>query len=165
MRRGYILVEASTATLVLALALVALIPVFILAIRSAKNMEQITSATQLSAQLMEEICLRKWDSLTPRPPVYIAGKSTLGPDPGETASDKRTFDDIDDFTGWTESPPRDPMMNPLPLFAAYTRTVTVSYVDSGLAPSAVPTDYKQVTVCTRTKKLKPLCMDTILTNR
>lgn len=165
MRRGFLLMEAATATLVLSLALVTLIPVFILALRSARQMEQITAGTQLSAGLMEEIALRKWDTATPRPPVYIAGKTTLGTDQGETASDKRTFDDIDDFNGWTESPPKDPVMNPLTAFAAYTRTVTVGYVNPDLTPAGSPTDYKYVSVCTSSRKLKPVCMETVFTNR
>jgi Tfp pilus assembly protein PilV len=165
MRRGFLLIEASTATLVLSLALVTLIPVFILALRSARQMEQITAGTQLSSQLMEEVCLRKWDTATPRPPIYIAGKTALGTDQGETASDKRTFDDVDDFNGWTESPPRDPMMNPMPDFAAYTRSVTVKYVNADLSAASGLTDYKYVSVCTSSRKLKPICMEIILTNR
>lgn len=165
MRRGFLLMEASTATLVLSLALVTLIPVFILALRSARQMEQITAATQLSAALMEEIAMRRWDTATPRPPVYIAGKSSLGPDQGETASDKRTFDDIDDFNGWKESPPRDPAMNPLAAFAAYSSSVTVRYVNPDLTAAGGATDYKYVSVCTSSRKLKPVCMETIFTNR
>jgi Tfp pilus assembly protein PilV len=165
MRRGFILVEVSTAYLVLSLALVTLMPVFILALRVGKNMEQIASASQLSAELLEEIGLRKWDTDTPKPPVYISASKAIGTEPGESPSDKRTFDDIDDFNGWTEPQPLDPVMNPMTDFAAYSRTVTVKFVDSNLNPSAAVTDYKQVTVCTSTKKLKPLCMDTLFTNR
>lgn len=165
MRRGFILVEVSVAYIILSLALVTLIPVFILALRAAKNMEQITAATQLSSQLLEEISLRKWDRGTPNPPVYVQAPAPLGPDAGESASDKRTFDDIDDFNGWTEPAPLDPVMRPLPAFAAYRRSVTVRYVDSSLAPVTGPTDYKQLTVCTSTIKLKPSCVDTLFTNR
>jgi type II secretory pathway pseudopilin PulG len=165
MRRGFILVEVSVAYLVLSLALVTLIPVFILALRSAKNMEQITAATQLSSQLLEEISLGRWDRGTPNPPVYVQTPAPLGVDAGESAADKRTFDDIDDFDGWTEPAPLDPVMRPLEGFSAYKRSVTVAYVDSSLAPVTGPTDYKHISVCTSTIKLKPSCVDTIFTNR
>lgn len=165
MRRGFILVEVSITYLILSLALVALIPVFILAIRAAKNTEQIEAATQLSVELIEEIRLRKWDEATPIPQAYITGPGPIGVNTGEVASDKRTFDDIDDFNGWSENPPMDPMMNPLSAFSAYSRTVTVQYVDPSLNPAASATDYKKVTACTSSANLKPLCMDTVFTNR
>ena len=165
MRRGFVLVEVSVTYIILSLALVALVPSFIMAIRAAKNNEQIAAATQLSAELMEEVRMRKWDQATPLPAAHIAAGSALGIDTGETASDKRTFNDIDDFNGWTESTPRDPVMNALTDFPGYSRSVTVKYVDASLAASAAVTDYKQVTVCTSTKKLKPLCLNAISTNR
>jgi len=164
-KRGFILVEIAVTYVILSLALVALIPVFLLTIRASKNTEQITVATYLSSELMEEILLRKWGQATPSPIVHIPAPSAIGIDTGETASDKRTFNDIDDFNNWTESPPMDPVMNPLTQFPNYSRSVTVKYVDSSLTPSAAFTDYKQVTVCTATNKLKPLCVSTICTNR
>jgi len=164
-KRGFILVEVSVTYVILSLALVTLLPVFLLAIRASKNTEQIVSATNLSSELMEEVLMRKWDQSTPSPALHIPSPGAIGVDAGETASDKRTFNDIDDFNNWTESPPKDPVMNNMTDFSPYTRTVTVSYVDANLATSATATDYKKVTVCTSTKKLKPLCLNTICTNR
>jgi len=165
MKRGFILVEATITYVVLTLALVALLPVFIMSMRSAKGAEQIVAGTQLSTELMEEVCLRKWDQSTPVPAVHIPVPSALGVDTGETVSDKRTFNDIDDFDGWSENPPKDPVMNDMTDFKIYTRTVSVKYVDSSLAVSVSTTDYKQVTVCTKTQKMKPICLNTLLTNR
>jgi MSHA pilin protein MshD len=166
MKGGFLLVEASLAGMMIALALVTLVPAFVLSVKANKAAEQIKVATQLSTELLEEIRLRRWDELTPLSPKSIpVGSSTLGIDSGETASDKRTFDDIDDFNGWTESPPQDPMMQPLAGFTGYSRSVTVRYVDAALALSATPTSYKQLTVCTQGPKGVPLCLDTVLTNR
>jgi type II secretory pathway pseudopilin PulG len=164
--RGFILVEVTIAYLVLSLALVALLPVFILAIRAGKNTEQLQVATYLSQELLEEVRMRRWDARAAASPRHIDSPSAvLGPDPGETATNKTTFDDVDDFNGWTEAAARDSLNVLLPAFSVYSRTVAVSYVDSNLAASATPTDYKKVTVCTRTKHINPLCLQTVVTNR
>ena len=166
MSRGFLLVEVSITYVVLSLALVALVPLFILSIRANKKTEQLAVAGFLSQELLEEIRLRKWDQLTPSPSSRIAsGSAVLGIDAGEIASDKTTFNDVDDFNGWSESPPTDPLMRPIPGFNAYTRTVTVAYVDSTLAASAAPTDYKQVTACAAAPAMVPACVSTVLVNR
>lgn len=165
MSRGFILIEASITYIVLSLALVALVPMFILSLRANKASEKVAAATYLSQELLEEVRLHRWDEATPRPAVHIAAGSAIGLDAGESAVDKRTFDDIDDFNGWTESPPQDPVMRALPAFQAYSRSVTARYLDSSFNPSGAPTELKQVTVCTSAPKMNPVCLDTILANR
>jgi type II secretory pathway pseudopilin PulG len=166
MSRGYILVEVSIAYLLLTLALVALLPVFIMAIRAGKNTEQLQVATYLTGELLEEVRMRKWDENTTATLGHIDDPSPIGPDAGETASNKTTFDDIDDFNGWSETPARDPLNALMPGLSAYSRTVTVSYVDSSLASTGgAASDYKMVKVCTRTAKTEPLCLQTLFTNR
>lgn len=165
MSRGFILIEASVAYVVLALALAALVPVYLLCVAANKRTEFIAVSTQLSSELLEEVRLRKWDKNTPNPPAAIPGPGALGLDAGENAADKRSFDDVDDFNGWSEAPPRDPLNAVLPRFAGYSRAVAVSYVDAALNPVAGPTDFKQVRVCTTAPGMKPLCLDTMLANR
>ena len=157
--------EASLTTLVLSLALVALVPLFILSIRANKNMERIKVASQLSVELLEEIRLHRWDEQTPlaRKALFVGSEVHL--DKGESGSDKRTFDDIDDFNGWTESAPFDPVMRPLAEFAAYSRSVTVMYVNDDMTPASAPTAYKQVTVCTQAPKMIPVCLNSLFTDR
>lgn len=163
---GFILVEATLASAIIGFALVALVPTFVLSIKAGKIAEQTKAAAQLSTALLEEIRLRRWDELTPLTPRAIsAGSAALGADSGESATDKRTFDDADDFNGWSESLPQDPMAQPLDGFSGYSRSVTVNYVDSAMASSSSPTDYKQVHVCTRAPKGTSQCLDTLLTNR
>lgn len=168
MSRGFILVEVTVAYLVLTLALLALLPVFIMAIRAGKSTEHVQVATYLSQELLEEVRLRKWDQNKPASGDYITNPSTsLGLDGLESAADKKTFNDIDDFSGWSEAAVTDPLNNPLPAFSAYSRTVAVSYVNSSLVVLSTPTtsDYKQVTVCTSAAKLSPLCLMSVFTNR
>lgn len=166
MNRGYLIIEASVSTLILSVALIALLPLFAVCLRASQKIQHAKVATQLSTELLEEIRLHKWDQLTPTPSKVISqGSATLGPDNGETASDKTTFNDIDDFNGWTENTPLDPMMQTLTAFTGYTRTVSVSYVTSSLAASATPTDYKQVHVCTQWPAMPSVCLDSVFTNR
>ena len=167
MSRGSVLVEVTVSYVILAFAIVAIIPAFVLALKANKNTEQIQTATDLSQELMEEIRMRRWDENTPFPrSTYItASSTTLGPEAGET--DKTLFDDIDDFNGWTESAVKDPMNNAVAAFAGFSRSVTVGYVDSSLVAVASPgtSDYKQVTVCAQNSKIRPVCLSTIFTNR
>ena len=164
-RGGFVLVEVTIAYVLLIFALVSLVPVFIVAIRAGTNTEQLQAATYLSTELLEEIRMRKWDERTAASGAHIAAPSTLGVDGAENAADKRTFDDIDDFNGWTEAAAVDPIMRALPDFKSYRRTVAVAYVNANLAISAPVTDYKMITVCTRTAKISPACLSTMVTNR
>jgi len=84
---------------------------------------------------------------------------------GENATDKTTFDDIDDFNGWTENPPLDPLLQPLSGFSAIRARLTVSYLNAAMAASATPTAYKLVHICTRASHGASLCLDTLFTNR
>ncbi len=166
-RKGFLLVEVSVAYLLLTVGLVALLPVFIMAIKASKNTEQLQVSTYLSQELLEEIRLRKWDQAVPSTPAYIVTPTALGIDAGETATNKQTFNDIDDFNGWSESPPRNPLNISLPAFSAYTRTVSVSYANSSLVALSTPTtsDYKLVTVCTKGTKTNSICLTSLFTNR
>lgn len=168
MSRGFILIEVTIAYVLLAVALVALLPVFIMAIRAGKSTEQVQTATGLSQELLEEIRLRKWDQNVGSTPGWIANPSTApGVDAGESAANKTTFNDIDDFNGWTETGAKDPLNNALSAFTGYTRTVSVSYVDDGMVVQSTPTvtAYKLVTVCTQTAKLHGICLKSLFTNR
>lgn len=165
MSRGFVLVEVTIAYVLLIFALVSLVPVFIVAIRAGASTEQLQAATYLSTELLEEVRMRKWDERTGSTFAHIPAPSALGLDTGETATDKTTFDDVDDFNGWTESGARDPIMRVLTDFKAYTRTVTVAYVDGDLNASAAATDYKTITVCTRTAQMSPSCLTSMVTNR
>lgn len=165
MSRGFILVEASIAYIVLSLALVSLMPLFVLSVRANKNAERVAVATHLATELLEEIRMRRFDEASPVPAKPVLNLSPLGVDAGESASDKATFDDVDDFSGWTEAPPSDPLGRPLAAFKDYSRTVLVGYVNSALGAAGGTTHRKRVSVCTASPKVKPVCLDTVFANR
>lgn len=166
MSRGFILAEVSIAYLIMALTVAALVPAFLLAIKAAKNTEKLQVAMDLSTELLEEVRMRKWDENATIPSAYTDPISaTLGVDGAESASDKTTFNDIDDFNGWTENGARDPVMRVLAPFSGYIRTVAVSFVDANLAVSASATDFKRLSICTQPPGLNPVCLYTVVTNR
>ena len=162
---GFLLVEAAVTSVVLGVAMVSLMTLFFISAKSNKIGEQTAVASQLAGELLEEVKARKWDQtqLAGRPGIPAFGRSALGPDPGENAADKRTFNDVDDFNGWTEQPALDPVMRPLSGMQAYQRSVMVEYVTSDLQTSAAPTDYKHVQVCARKQGVVRTCLDWIAT--
>lgn len=147
--------------LIVSLAVVSLMTVLILAIKANYTSEATLVASGLAGELLEEVRLRKWDQSQPdsRPGYPAYSQSAIGTDAGENTADKTTFNDIDDFNGWAEQPPQDPIGRPLSGFAGYKRTVTVAYVSSALDPSGTPTDYKLVTVCVTRATLAKACLD------
>lgn len=164
-RSGFIVIEASLTTFLIATAGVALVTVYFVTLRASTNSEYTTLASNLSLRLMEEVRMRKWDERSPVPSNYTRRRSSIGVDGGETSADKTTFDDIDDFNGWKESPPLDPMMRVIPGFSVFSTSVAVRYVSpTTLAPSGGTTDFKQISVCTWTAKRKSVCLDTLITN-
>jgi hypothetical protein len=52
----------------------------------------------------------------------------FGTDLGENAGDRTTFDDVDDYDGWTETPPTEMNGTVIPGYAGWTRAVQVQPV-------------------------------------
>jgi MSHA pilin protein MshD len=95
---------------------------------------QMEKAVQLGSDLMDE----------------ILSKSFADPD-GTEESARQSFDDVDDYDGWTSSPPRDCTGSTLTVYGPFTRSATVVNVQgtalgAELASQAGSTDYKRITV-------------------
>lgn len=164
-RSGYLLMEAVVVCLILSLSIVALIPIFAMSAKGNRRSERILVSSHLAQELMEEIKLRKWDEAASLRPGPVASPSALGPEPGEDSLDKRTFNDIDDFQGWEEDPPQDPVMRPVADFKGYQRSVSVKYVGGNLSPSSFPTNYKQATICVKYENVIQTCVGRLFANR
>lgn len=166
--RGYMMVEALLTAAVIGIALTALVSVTAMTVKANLNSEAANVSAYLSQKLLEEIRLRKWDERTPTPPRLTRNRSAIGTDGGvESATDKTTYNDIDDFHGWTEAPPRDPMMRATTGFSLYSSSVSVSYVNTATLATETNsrTDYKRVSVCSWLKNRKSICLITLITNR
>ena len=94
-------------------------------------------AVSLASELMEEIKSRKFDELSAKGGTGNWSLA-LGSDVGETAVNKTTFDDADDFNGWTQN---------FAGFPGYSASVTVSYVSASnlntplTVPSPAPNNW------------------------
>ncbi|MBI5623591.1 MAG: type II secretion system protein [Elusimicrobia bacterium] len=165
MRPGFILLEAAVTILILCVAIVALLPVFAMSLKAGVKSEKALAAAHLALELMEEVKLRKWDEASYSGRLPVSDPGPLGVDAGEDRADKRSFDDIDDFDGWTEETPMDPVMRRIEGFPDMSRSVSVRFVADELEPSAVPSDLKAVSVCVRSKNVTWTCLDRVFANR
>src|SRR4051812_32763575 len=98
-RTGLTLVEAVMACLVVSILMVA-------AMRAAggATMYQIATADRararfLAGQMLTDILAQNYED-TVTTPVF-------GTESGESATNKTTFNDVDDFNNWSECPPQD----------------------------------------------------------
>jgi MSHA pilin protein MshD len=71
----------------------------------------------------------------------------IGPDTGETAATRTTLDDVDDYHGLTENPPKGRDGTALANFSGWTRSVTVAWVSAAdFSASGSATGAKRITV-------------------
>ncbi len=156
-RRGLTLVE-----MVISIALVGVMLVAALNTVGAAKLGQRAlygrlSGRQLAEDLMVEILQQDYADAASL--YMIAGgifdtgfvTVTMGPEPGEDASGNRSaFDDLDDYNGWSASPPQEKDGTVMGWLAEWQRSVVVNCVQSGdlsaLSPDEVGARRITVTV-------------------
>jgi hypothetical protein len=134
------LLECVGASIILAVIAVAAVRAAAGAATAQSLSSRRVTATMLAESLLGEIERKAYtDSDT---------QATLGRDAGENSTDKTNFDDVDDYDGWTESPPQDSTGNEIEGMSDWTRKVAVSWSDMGpLTPErGGDTGLKSVTV-------------------
>lgn len=127
------LLECIAAVVVASVAAAGFVSFYLSAVRGHMEREGTTIALFLGQGLMEEIKSRRFDE------NYVPPFSErLGTDASEDASDKASFDDVDDFDGWTETAG----------FRGYTLSARVDYVEEENLEEVSPTatGYKRVSV-------------------
>ncbi len=158
---GFTLVEVIFTMLVISVALAGLMlavtgPVA----RSADPLLQI-KAMELGQAMLDEILPRKFDENTPEGGLPRCGSSDInsvtctlesgfGTDAGETNRD--AYDDVDDFHGIDDSPPRDATGVERAGYANFRVQVTVSYAGADLGLTATEAKRILVTVTTPGKQ-------------
>jgi hypothetical protein len=123
-RRGFSLVEATISSLIVGTMVVASLALIGSTARSQTVHAHREVALALAHELMAEIVHTRYAEPDPVPtPIF-------GPETNEsnTPMTRQNFDDVDDFHGWTSSPPQDGAGTELLNFAAYERRVNVEYV-------------------------------------
>jgi hypothetical protein len=143
-RRGGSLLEVSLSTLMVGLLMVGSLST----VGASKRHENSTGnnlvSQQLAYGLMNEILQQAY--------IEPGGTATptLGKETGENTGNRSLFDDVDDYHGWTASPPQDRNGNALAGATGWTNSVTVTWADATTlaATSSVNTGLKKITVTT-----------------
>ncbi len=140
-RRGFTLIEMVVVILVLALAIPALLRLLGEAGWQSGRTEALADATFYAQRLMEVIRSKNYDN---NAFPFFTNSANLGPDASETCAGldtgSCTYNDIDDFNGYTVSPG-----------GGYTYNVTVTYAllsGTTWTDCATPVTCTAVTDCT-----------------
>lgn len=146
---GFTLLEAVIAMVLVGLVLVAAFHVLGGTTQATYLAAQHSTGLLLAEGLMAEVLAAEYADPDPVP--------GFGPESGESGANRSGFDDVDDYHGWTATPPQDTAGTALAGYDGWTRSVTVEY-----APLADPLDtvgsdqgIKRVTV-TATYEGKPV---------
>jgi hypothetical protein len=123
-RSAFTLVEATMSVLIVSILLVAAISA-----GDVAAMTQYRTGDRAVGRLLADGLMTDILSLAYQDPTYPT--LVCGPEANESRTNKTTYDDVDDYNGWTESPPQDRNGNVVPGFTNWTRSVTVQWCPSG----------------------------------
>jgi hypothetical protein len=120
---GFSVIEAVLSTLVIGVMLVAVLNT-VGAARTAQvwNADRVR-ATHLAGTLLAEIVDRSYAD-----PTEV---QLFGPEASELLATRSAFDDVDDYNGWSKSPPDNADGSAMPGYSGWTRSVAVAWVVPG----------------------------------
>ncbi|MCA9643189.1 MAG: hypothetical protein KC492_20970 [Myxococcales bacterium] len=78
------------------------------------NQQALSLAQQLMAEVLQQ-------------PYKEAGSTSIGVETGEPGGTRLLWDDVDDYHGWSGSPPKSKSNTPLTGYTGWTRAVSVRY--------------------------------------
>ena len=138
-RRGLTIVEVVISVMIVGLVMVSAMDSVGQILRGRQQTADAVRAKALAQQLMTEILRDAYEDDTS--PVF-------GPESGESGGSRADWDDVDDYDGWSQSPPEDHDGNTLPNLSGWQRDVVVEFVDPADPASVSGTDQgvKRVTV-------------------
>jgi hypothetical protein len=146
--RGFSVIEAVLSALVIGVMLVAVLNT-VGAARSAQvwNVDRVR-ATCLASNLMAEIVDEAYAD-----PTEI---QLFGPEASELLAQRSAFDDVDDYNGWSKSPPENPDGTPIPGYQGWTRSVVVAWATPAapVGTSLTDTGLKRITVTVSRRGVK-----------
>ena len=155
-RRGFTIVEAVIATLIVGVMLAAAMSTMSASRMTRARVADRARGQQLALDLINEIL-----QLPYQDPVQTP---VFGLEPGESTTSRAAWNDVDDYNGWTESPPQSKSGTVYPNCTGWTRSVVVEWIDpTTLASTATAnTGIKRITV---TVKSGSLVMSTVAAYR
>ena len=121
--RAFSMAEATLSVFILGVVLVAALSTVGASGRARQKMADRARGTPIAQELMTEILAQAYKDADP-------GASDLGPEPSESFPQNRSrFDDVDDYDGWSASPPETKDGEPIEGFDDWRRSVAVTWVD------------------------------------
>jgi hypothetical protein len=146
-RRGFSLIEAAFSIVLIAVMFAAVMTTVGAARLVRYKTDGRSRGSTLAHDLMAEILQAPYEEPD--------GPAPLGRDGGEGGGDRIDFDDIDDYDGWTSSPPELKGGTALSLPAGWSRSVEVRWISpSDLALiSGTETDAKRIIVTVKHKNV------------
>ena len=161
--RAFTYIEVLISVALLGFILIPLLSQFYTGFQGNITAELVTKSINLADALMEEIKSNRFDEN--EPPNEPVDPGAFGIDGGEVFSDRRSFDDVDDYHNWQQSPPQAIDGTILSSFNDFERRVNVEYVDISGAdwiPATARTYYKRITVIVSHPKISDRRLETIV---
>lgn len=139
-RRGITLAEAIVSTVIVSTMLIASLNAVGMTRKGQLILFEQTRGKQLAVDLLNEILSQEY--------MEYDELDVFGLEEGKSNANRSQFTDVDDYNGWTESPPQDRSGNSLPGTTGWMRSVTVVWADpTSWLPSALNnTGLKLITV-------------------
>ena len=122
-RRALSLIEVVASTMIVGLMAVAALNSLGAATKSSESIGNRAVALGLADELMSEILQTAYSEPTSTP--------VFGPEGAESAGPRSAFDDVDDYHGWSKSPPQYRDGTAMPDRADWRHRVQVRYVVPG----------------------------------
>ncbi len=141
-RRAIALVETIIAMLLITFVLVSTIQIVAPLARTSTVHADRLVAANLASELAEEIATKAFAEAGAGDTDY------LGPGVDERPDNRLDFDDVDDYHGWSASPPRNSKNEPYTNLAGWTRSVNIAHADPAnpAVESPTYTGVKRVTI-------------------
>jgi type II secretory pathway pseudopilin PulG len=124
-RRGFTLMEATLATIIVGVGVTAAMTLFDACTRQNRAAASMTTAMHLAQNIQETMA-----GLALVDPAF--GSTYFGAaniEPGQKRGVLSTYDDVDDFDGENYCPPIDSTRQPIPALSQYTQSISVWPVD------------------------------------
>ena len=139
-RPAFSLVEAVVSTVIVACLFVAAMSTVAASKKAELSVSSRLCGQQLALDLMNEILQQAYAD-----PLYPLG---FGLDPNESTTSRALWDDVDDYNGWTESPPQTKNGVPMAGLQGWSRSVVVEWADPVTlnATTTANTGIKRITV-------------------
>lgn len=122
-RDGFTLIESTISIVILAVMVVMALNTLGSSARSKRIQASLSRGPALAGHLMTEVLQGHYEEPNENETVVF------GPEASETGGTRAAFDDVDDYHGWSASPPQDKGGTEISGLTGWRRSVTVVHVN------------------------------------